>query len=158
MDINVIVPNKQFSYQLEERVRIIQLPNGVDVVVGLTHTTYNRGVVMYGGEQNPYRTTIVVGVNHLGELRLMKNRWGVDGLTDEVQIREIINDTLRCQLGINHYDLIKFMTIFNGCISKISQTQIICNLEYPLGVSFHRYRLLKKMLTPRKHIKKHKLL
>ena len=159
MDINVITPNKRFSSGLEECVRIIQLPNGIDVVVGLTHTIHNGDVVMYGGQQNMYMATIAVGVNHLGELRLMKNRCGVDGLTDEVQIRKNIYNSLRDVFGITrNYDLIKFMTIFNGCISELTQTQIICDLEYPLGVSFRRYMLHKNRLTPRKHIKKHMLL
>jgi hypothetical protein len=33
MDINVITPYKRFSSRLEERVRVIELPNGIDVVV-----------------------------------------------------------------------------------------------------------------------------
>ncbi len=159
MDINVITPNKRFSSGLEERVRVIELPNGIDVVVGLTYTTYSGHVIMYGGQQNMYMATIAVGVNHLGELRLMKNRWGGEGLTNELEIRGHIYNSLREVFGIiRNYDLIKFMTIFNSCISEITQTQIICSLEYPLGISFRKYMSHKNRLTPRKHIKKHMFL
>jgi hypothetical protein len=134
----------------------------VDILVGLTHRQPTGvGITrdfMSGGNEPLHRATVAIGVNFLGEMRLVKNRYGTDGSNDELEVRQILFDSI-VSVGFTHFEASRILTEFNKCVSEITDEPVIHSREYPYGISRRRYMMTeyKKMWVKKHTIKRHSL-
>ena len=165
MTIEVTKPYNRFREMEDENMRVINVwgdTYNFDILVGLTYRRPNGGdtstEVMRGGNEPLYRATVAIGVNYFGEMRLVKNRYGVDGSNDELEVRKILFDTL-VGVGFNYFESSRILTEFNRCVAEITDEHVIYSREYPYGVSRRRYMMNEyKTLWVKKHtIKRHSL-
>jgi len=167
MEIKVTKPYNRFLKREDNNLRVINVwgdTYNFNILVGLTRREINPlrvgnfGHTMYGGYESLYRASIAVGVNFLGEMRLVKNRYGVDGSNDEHIIRQTIMDSI-ISVGFTHFEASRILTEFNTCVAEITDEHIIYSREYPYGVSRRRYMMTeyKKMWVKKHTIKRHSL-
>jgi hypothetical protein len=165
MEIEVTKPYNRYRECEDDNIRVINVwgdTYNFDILVGLTYRRPNGGDiscdVMSGGNSMIYKASIAIGVNFLGEMRLVKNRYNVDGSTDEVEIRQILFDTI-IGIGFTHLESSRILTEFNTCVAEITDEHIIYSREYPYGVSRRRYMMTeyKKMWVKKHTIKRHSL-
>lgn len=164
MTIEVTKPYNRFRKTEDENMRVINVwgdTYNFDILVGLTYRRPNGGDIsceMSGGNEPLHKATVAITVNFLGEMRLVKNRYGVDGSNDELEVRQILFDTI-VSVGFNHFESSRILTEFNKCVAEITDEHVIYSREYPYGVSRRRYMMneYKKLWVKKHTIKRHNL-
>lgn len=165
MEIEVTKPYNRFRECEDENLRVINVWDDTynfDILVGLTYRRPNGGDiscdVMAGGNRLIHRASIAIGVNFLGEMRLVKNRYGTDGSNDELEVRQILFDSI-VGVGFSHLESSRILTEFNKCVAEITDEPVIHSREYPYGISRRRYMMTeyKKTWVKKHMIKRHNL-
>ncbi len=148
-----------------ENARIITVSDGdneLNIIVCLTYRNVmngNRNVQeLSGGTEILHRASIAVGTNYLGELRLVKNRYGIDSINDEIVVRQTIFDSL-LMAGFTHYQSSRILGEFNSCLAEILHEEIYYTKDYPYGVSRRRYMIeeRERQMVKMYGIKRHSL-
>ena len=165
MEIEVTKPYNRFRQREDDNMCVINVwgdTYNFDILVGLTNrraiNTNITSDTMMGGNEPLHRASMAVGVNFLGEMRLIKNRYGIDGSNDEHVIRQTIMDSI-IGVGFTHFEASRILTEFNTCVAEITDEHIIYSREYPYGVSRRRYMMTEynKMWVKKHTIKRHNL-
>ena len=167
MQIEVTKPYMRHASRENENARVITIyrdGNQVfDILVCLTYRQVINGDIssttLSGGMEPLYRASMAVGTNFLGEMRLVKNRYGPDGINDEEDVRQTIIDSL-WNMGFTHLEASRVMTEFNHCLTEITGEPILYMNTYPYGVSRRRYMMEehKKALVKKYNITRHRLI
>jgi hypothetical protein len=148
MNIEVLSPYNRFLKREDTNLRVINVygrtGDNISILVGLTrrgiHTNEYHRNQMIGSSEPIYKASIVVSVSYLGDMSLVKNRFGVDGSSDEGEIRLLIKDSL-LSLGFTHLECSRIMTEFNKCVTEITDQPIVYTIDYPHGVTYRRHMM-----------------
>jgi hypothetical protein len=166
MEIEVTKPYNRFRQREDDNMRVINVwgdTYNFDILVGLTYRRPNGGdistEIMSGGNEPLHRATVAIGVNFLGEMRMVKNRYGINGSNDEVEVRQILFDTI-VSVGFSHLESSRILTEFNKCVAEITDEPVVHTKEYPYGVSRRRYMIEDSWKTwvKKYRIKRHSLI
>jgi hypothetical protein len=145
-----------------ENARVINVTkegHSFEILVALTYRNCYEGISsrsICGGSRPLHSATMAVGVNHRGDMSLIKNRYGRDGVG--VDVRESIMRGLDMG-GFCHYEAMSVMATFNTAVSGILGEPVFCDEEFPLGINYRDYWIhtQKKSMVKKYRIKRHSL-
>jgi hypothetical protein len=93
-------------------------------------------------------------MNFLGEMKIIKNRWGIDGQTDSRMVREEILLSMDIA-GFSNYEGFLVLGAFNSAVAEILDEPVIQDERYPLGINYRDYMM--RGIFIKNKIKRHKL-
>jgi len=162
MEIEVTKPYIRHMQRENDNARVINIYGGTynfDILVGLMYKqNINDSNTLYGGTEPLHKASIVIGTDFLGQLNLIKNRYGMNGQTDEHEIRQAILDSM-VSMGFTHLESSRIILEFNRCLSEIIGQEILYMREFPYGITRRRYMIdeHKKTIIKKYCIKRHQL-
>jgi hypothetical protein len=159
MEIEVTQPYIPHLGRVCHNSKVITINTVTGDYITILVSVLQRGGVN-GSEQSLYKSSMAIGVHLTGGMVLIKNRYGCDGIMDEIIIRQKIIESM-LSIGFTHLQSSRIVNKFNECVTELTGETTYYTVEYPYGVSYRRYQsdtYHKKQWIKKCNIKTHRML
>jgi hypothetical protein len=103
-----------------------------------------------------HTASIAVVMDFLGNMKIVKNRWGQDmGNLTNLEVRQEIMTCIE-NVGFSYYETMMIMGNFNQAVAECLDEPVITDARYPLGINYRDYMRRGVMIKDYK-VKRHSL-
>jgi len=114
----------------------------INILVGIGYRQpIGQPIQFSSSRTHLYQAHIAVIMDFLGNMKIVKNRYGRDGgnLTN-LEVRQELWSAFEV-MGLSYYDCALMLGNFNQAVSEILDEPVITSPQHPLGINYRDYML-----------------